>query len=144
MEGFKTFETSYPNVKQKVKLRTYEMKYLSLSNFCNNTLSNLASEVVYNGNGAPCYYCQDTDTTNKGKIKLTTTSGTCNCNVKISDKPFNNGAIADGANTILDKDVTTGTEYSFNLENAKNGNYYIFIKNNTNTNPITIDLFKIE
>lgn len=144
LEGFKTFETSYPNVKQKVKLRNYEMKHLSLSNFCNNTLSNIASELVYNGNGAPCYYCQDTDMVNTGKIKLITSSGTCNCNIKISDKPFNNGEIVSGANTILDLNVETGTEYSFALNNTKVGNYYMFIKNNTNTNPITIDLFEIK
>ena len=143
-EGFKTFETSYPNVKQNVKLRSYEMKYLPFSNFCNNTLSNIASELVYNGNGAPCYYCQDTDMENRGKIKLSVDSGTCDCNIKISDAPFNNGNVAAGANTILDLNVTTGTEYSFNLSNTKSGNYYMFIKNNTNTSPITIELFKID
>ena len=143
-DGFKTFETSYPSVTQQVKLRDLTMQNNKLSYFCNNTLSNIASEVVYNGNGAPCYYCPDSEIVNTGKIKLTTSSGTCNCNIKISDKPFNNGEIASGANTILDLNVETGTEYSFVLNNTKAGNYYIFIKNNTNTNPITIDLFEIK
>ena len=142
-QGQITFETSYPSVSQKVKLRNYAMQYKPLSYFCNNTLSNIAStEVVYNGNGAPCYNCPDANIKSNGKIKLSTTSGTCSCNVKISDKPFNNGAIATGASTILNTTVTTGTEKTFTLNNKGKGNYYIFIKNNTNTNPITIELFE--
>ena len=144
LEGFKTFETSYPTKTQAVKLRTLTMQRKPLSDFCNNTLSNIAAETVYNGNGAPCYYCSDPDTTNTGRIKLTTTSGTCQCSVVISDKPFNNGAVAVGGNTILSTTVTTGTERSFTLNNLGTGNYYIFIKNNTNTNPITIDKFEIQ
>ena len=142
-DGFKTFETSYPNTTQRVKLRDFTMQNKPLSYFCNNTLSNIASEIVYNGNGAPCYYCSDTDIVSRGKIKLTTTSGTCTCNVKISDKPFNNGEIATNGHEILNINLATGVEQTFNLNNLDKGNYYIFIKNNTNNNPITIDLFDI-
>ena len=144
-EGLKTFETQYPSKTQKVKLRKYVMQQKALSYFCNNTLSNIASsEKVYNGNGAPCYNCPENDIHSTGKIKLSTTSGSCSCNVKISDKPFNNGNIATGGSTILNATVTTGTQKEFSVTNKGKGNYYIFIKNNTNTNPITIDLFEIK
>ena len=143
-EGLISFETSYPTVTQKVKLRNFKMQEKSLSYFCNNTLSNLASEIVHIGNGAPCYYCPDPDTDNTVRIKLTTTSGTCTCNVRISDKPFDNGAIAAGANEILNTSFSTGAERTFNVTNIGKGNYYIFIKNNTNNNPITIDSFTIQ
>ena len=144
-EGLKTFESSYPIVRQKVKLRKYDMIHLPLSYFSNNTLSNIAAtETVYNGNGAPCYNCPDDDIKARGKIKLTTTSGSCHCNVKISDKPFNNGNIASDGHEILNITISTGVEESFALENMNKGNYYIFIKNNTNTNPITVELFEVK
>ena len=143
-EGKSTFETSYPSKKQKVKLRNFVLQYVPLYNFCNNTLSNIASELVYVGNGSPCYNCPDNDMKTRGKIKLTTTSGTCNCNVKISDKPFNNGNIGDGGTSILSINIPTGTETTFEMVNKNKGNYYIYISNLTNTNPITIDKFEIK
>ena len=143
-EGKSTFETSYPSKRQKVRLRNFVLQYVPLYNFCNNTLSNIASELVYVGNGSPCYSCPDNDMETKGKIKLTTTSGTCNCNVRISDKPFDNGNIASGANCILNINTTTDTETTFEMNNKSRGNYYIYISNLTNTNPITIDLFEIK
>lgn len=143
-EGKSTFETSYPSKKQKVRLRNFVLQYVPLYNFCNNTLSNIASELVYVGNGSPCYNCPDNDMKTRGKIKLTTTSGICNCNVKISDKPFNNGNIGDGGTSILSINIPTGTETTFEMENKSKGNYYIYISNLTNTNPITIDKFEIK
>ena len=144
-EGLITFETAYPTKTQSVKLRNYKLIQHPLSYFCSNTLSNIAStEKVYIGNGSPCYNCPDADIRSTLKIKLTASSGTCSCNVKISDKPFNNGNVATGANTILNATFSTGTEKTYTLNNKGKGNYYIFIKNNTNTNPITIQTFDVK
>ena len=116
-----------------------------LSYFFSNTLSNIAStEKVYIGNGSPCYNCPESDIRSTLKIKLAASSGTCSCNVRISDKPFNNGNIATGASTILNATFSTGTEKTYTLNNKGKGNYYIFIKNNTNTNPITIQTFDVK
>lgn len=141
VSGLQRFQSTFPSTTTNYKGIVFDGDTKTIGDFGNTTLTSIAGEKVMNGNGVPCMLTQDNEYDASVTFKLTTTSGTATCLVMFSDQAFNNGSIRTGASQLASTTVTTGTSKTLNFEIPKKGNTYMFIKNQTNTNPITIDSF---
>lgn len=139
--GLKAFQSSYPSTTTKYRGILYTPETKKISDFGNSTLTTIAGEKVMNGHGAPCIDVKDASKNVQVTFKLATTTGTASCNIVLSDGKFNNGSVSSGSANLVSTSTSTGVERTISFRPRKEGIVYIFIKNNTNTNPIVIDKF---
>ena len=142
--GLNTWQSTYPVTTTKYKSIEYVPETMVVGDFGNATLTTLAGSQVLNGNGAPVIEVDDAGQTIQVDFKLTTTSGTANCEVKFYNKKFINGNVATGETALATTTVDTGTEKNITFESNGKGIIYMFIKNTTNTNPITVETFTVK
>lgn len=125
-----------------------ELKDQSVTNgiasYCNNTASSIIGEACYNGGGMPIIETTEDDKKVRITLELTCSSN-ADCEVIVSDKQFKLGALDAGAKNLATINVTANaaSPTTFDISVDTKGRVWLYLKNITDTNPVTINSLKI-